>query len=139
MDTVFNHLCLGDRRLDQDFRDYFVMGPDRASKREFPMSYRALIDQFLEFSEASIEYLNNLPEDKFMEPPAHNTKKNTETMVELIQRISLHFMGHTGQIYQTKRELGKGGTFVMGIKKKNRDDSKAKWLSWWNAHKNNYL
>ncbi|MFW9777922.1 MAG: hypothetical protein ACFFE8_03630 [Candidatus Heimdallarchaeota archaeon] len=74
-----------------------------------------------------------------MELPVYNTKENAETMAELIQRIFLHFLGHTGQIYQVKRELGKGGTFVMGIKKKNRDDSRAKWFSWWNTNKDNYL
>ncbi|MHA2226368.1 MAG: DinB family protein [Candidatus Hodarchaeales archaeon] len=138
MDSIFNHLCLGERKLDQDFRDYFTMGPDRANQREFPMSYMELIDKFLEFSKISFEYLNNLPEEKFTEVPEHNTGKNSEIVVELIQRISLHFLGHTGQIYQIKRELGKGGTFVMGVKKKNRDDSRAKWLNWWNAKKEHY-
>lgn len=68
----------------------------------------------------------------------HNTKNNAETVAELVQRISLHFLGHTGQIYQIKRELGKGGTFVMGVEKKNRHDSRAKWLKLWNTSKTQY-
>ena len=123
MDTIFNSLCLGERKIDQNFREYFKMGPDRVKQRNFPISYRELIDTFLDFSKISFEYLNNLPEEKFTELPEHNTGKNVETIAELIQRISLHFLGHTGQIYQIKRELGKGGTFVMGVKKKNRYDN----------------
>jgi hypothetical protein len=67
-----------------------------------------------------------------------NDKNNTETLCELIQRISLHFLGHTGQIYLIKRELGKGGYFVTGVKKKHRDASRIKWLNWWNANKDKY-
>ncbi|MHA2501226.1 MAG: hypothetical protein ACXAEL_16785 [Candidatus Hodarchaeales archaeon] len=72
-----------------------------------------------------------MPEEKFNELPENNNKKNTETVSELIQRISLHFLGHTGQIYQVKRELGKGGYFVTGVKKENRETSRTKWLKWW--------
>ncbi|UCE12165.1 MAG: DinB family protein [Candidatus Heimdallarchaeota archaeon] len=138
MDTIFNQLCLGERKLDQDFRDYFTMGPDRANHREFPLSYMELIDKFLEFSKSSFDYLYHLPEKKFLELPEYNIGNNSETVAELIQRISLHFLGHTGQIYQIKRELGKGGTFVMGVKKKNRNDSRNKWLNWWKTNKNHY-
>ena len=138
MDTIFNYLCFGERKLDQDFRDYFTLGPDRANQREFPILYMELIEKFLEFSKISFDFLNNLPEEMFTQVPEHNTGNNTETIGELIQRISLHFLGHTGQIYQIKRELGKGGTFVMGVKKKNRYDSRAKWLNWWNENKSQY-
>ncbi|MHA2054407.1 MAG: DinB family protein, partial [Candidatus Hodarchaeales archaeon] len=138
MDTIFNNLCLGERKLDQDFRDYFALGPDRSKQKDFPVSYMELIDKFLEFSKISFDFLNNLPEEKFTEVPEHNTGSNPETVIELIQRISLHFLGHTGQIYQVKRVLGKGGTFVMGVKKKNRIDSRAKWLNWWNENKIKY-
>ncbi len=138
MDTIFNGLCLGERKLDKDFRDYFILGPDRAKQRDFPLPYKELIDKFLEFSKISFDYLNNLPEEEFLEVPEHNTGNNTETVAELIQRISLHFLGHTGQIYQIKRVLGKGGTFVMGVKKKNREESRAKWLTWWNKNKTLY-
>jgi hypothetical protein len=138
MDYIFNHLCLNERKINESFREYFAMGPDRANHREFPLSYMELIDTFIEFSNKGLNYLIELPEEKFSELPEHNKGKNSETVGELIQRMSLHFLGHTGQIYQTKRELGKGGTFVMGVKKKNRHDSRAKWLVWWNANKTKY-
>ncbi|MFQ5819020.1 MAG: hypothetical protein ACE5I5_03450 [Candidatus Heimdallarchaeota archaeon] len=138
MDTIFNYLCLGKRELSQDFRDYFTSGIEREDERNFPVSYKELVDTFLEFSKISINYLYNLSENKFNELPENNDKSNTETVSELIQRISLHFLGHTGQIYQIKRELGKGGYFVTGVKRKGRVTSRIKWLNWWNINKGNY-
>ena len=73
-----------------------------------------------------------------MEQRIKVTEKNAETVAELVQRVTLHFLGHTGQIYLTKKELGKGGTFVMGVKKKNRYDSREKWLKWWKKNKKQY-
>ncbi|MHA2272855.1 MAG: hypothetical protein ACXACI_13400 [Candidatus Hodarchaeales archaeon] len=131
MDTIFNYLCLGKRELSPEFREYFTSGIEREREREFPVSYRELVNTFLKFSQTSRNYLYNLPEEKFNELPENNDKKNMETVSELIQRISLHFLGHTGQIYQVKRELGKGGYFVTGVKKENRETSRTKWLKWW--------
>ncbi|MFX1514458.1 MAG: DinB family protein [Promethearchaeota archaeon] len=138
MDTIFNYLCLGKRELSQEFREYFTSGVEREEEKEFPVSYKELIDTFLEFSKTSIDYLYDLPEEKFNELPENNDNRNVETVSELIQRISLHFLGHTGQIYLIKRELGKGGFFVTGVKKKNREASRIKWLDWWNDKKGNY-
>ena len=138
MDKIFNYLCLGERKLSQDFRAYFTSGIEREDEIDFPVSYKELVDYFLEFSKTSTNYLYNLPEEKFDELPENNDNINTETLCELIQRISLHFLGHTGQIYLIKRELGKGGYFVTGIKKKYRDESRIKWQNWWNANKDKY-
>lgn len=34
MDTIFNHLCLGERKLSQGFRDYFNLDPEKERKKE---------------------------------------------------------------------------------------------------------
>jgi uncharacterized damage-inducible protein DinB len=138
MDTIFNGFCYGKELLDKEFREYFEMGLEQRKGREFPVSYTELINRFLEFSQSSRDYLDCLPVEKFFKLPEKNAKKNKETIAELVQRVSLHFLGHTGQIYQIKRELGKGGTFIMGVKKKNRVESRKKWLKWWNGNKNKY-
>lgn len=138
MDTIFNYLCFGERKFSQEFRDYLTSGLEREAEKEFPVSYKELIDTFLEFSQTSFSYLYDLPEEKFNALPENNDNSNTETVNELIQRISLHFLGHTGQIYLIKREIGKGGYFVTGVKKKGREDSRTKWLKWWNDNKDNY-
>lgn len=56
MDTIFNDLCLGERKLNRDFRDFVKMRPDRAKRRDFPVSYMELIDMFLDFSKTSFEF-----------------------------------------------------------------------------------
>ena len=138
MDYNFNYLCQGKRIVTEAFLQYYH--PPRVEIEEitdFTLSIKELIDTFLEVSESSFNYLNNLPEEKFSELPEHN-ENNTETVSELLQRVSLHFLGHTGQIIWIKKHLGKGGAFVMGIKKKQRDDSKIKWQKWWNENKEKY-
>lgn len=138
MDYNFNYLCQGKRIVTEAFLQYYH--PPRVEIEEitdFPLSIKELIDTFLEVSESSFNYLKNLPEEKFSELPEHN-ENNTETVSELLQRVSLHFLGHTGQIIWIKKHLGKGGAFVMGIKKKQRDDSKIKWQKWWNENKEKY-
>jgi len=138
MDVIFNEFCYGERKLNQQFQNYFKMGLERENEMNFPVSYQELIETFLDYTKRGIEYLNALPEEKFEELPEYSKENNTETINELIQRMSLHFLGHTGQIYSIKRELGKGGYFVAGVKKKHRDESKRKWLEWWEKNKQKY-
>jgi hypothetical protein len=137
MDHIFSKLCQGESRLIPVWRA-FATGAEKMNQEDFPITQRDLIDSFLEVSRASFKYLQSLPEKKFHELPEHNTGRNTETLCELIQRVSLHFLGHTGQIYWIKKELGKGGYFVTGVKRKQRSDSRAKWLKWWNENKEKY-
>lgn len=139
MDSKFNLLCKGKRTLTPEIIDYFKTGTEDVNERqEFPLSYMELIESFLEVSNLMFNYLNNLPEEKFLELPEHNIDGNTETIYEIIQRVSLHFLGHVGQIQSIKKELGKGGYFVTGIKKKQRADSRDKWLKWWSENKASY-
>ena len=138
LDYIFNQLCQGESILDADVWKCFATGAEKLESDEFPLSQRNLIYALLEVSSASFEYLQGLPEDGFHELPEHNTGTNTEIVGELIQRVALHLLGHTGQIYWIKRELGKGGYFVTGVKKKMREDSRKKWLTWWNKNKEKY-
>jgi hypothetical protein len=139
MDSKFNYLCQGERKLSKELREYFATGAaDMSDRKEFPISYKELIETYLEISTSMFEYLRKLPEKKFEELPEHNVEGNTENIYEIIQRVALHFLGHTGQIQLIKKELGKGGYFVTGIKKKQREDSRIKWLNWWNENKENF-
>ena len=138
MDSIFSGLCQGSRKTSQAFRDYYTAKKEELPEKSFPVSYKELIDFFLEMSKNSFQYLRNLPEEKFQELPEKNKEPNTETVKELIQRVALHFLGHTGQIYFIKRDLSKGGYFVAGVKKEHRDVSRTKWLKWWDENKENY-
>ena len=138
MDYYFNYLCQGKRIVSEAFLQFYH--PPRVDVEEitdFPLSIKDLMDTFLKVSESSFNYLNNLPEEKFDELPEYN-ENNTEILSEIIQRVSLHLLGHTGQIIWIKKHLGKGGAFVMGVKKKQREDSKVKWLKWWSETKEKY-
>jgi len=138
MDYIFNFLCQGKRMTSDAFRHFYYAPREKIEEiRDFPLSIMELIDLFLEVSKSSFDYLEVLPEYKYHELPEKN-ENNVETVSELIQRVSLHFLGHTGQIIWIKKYLGKGGAFVMGVKKKQRDDSLAKWQKWWSENKEKY-
>ncbi|MFW9919016.1 MAG: DinB family protein [Candidatus Thorarchaeota archaeon] len=138
MDLIFNQLGQGTSALDSTVRDCFAFGSPKMNLEDYPLSKREMIDNFLSISKSSFEYLNALPEERFTELPEHNGDGNTETVRELIQRISLHFLGHTGQAYFIRKELGKDGYFVIDVKKKQRDDSRKEWHKWWEANKDKY-
>jgi len=138
MDRIFNQLCKGKSELKEEIRYCFATGAEKMNPDSFPIPLMELVDSFLEISRSSFDYLQNLPEEKILQLPENNIEGNTETVGELLQRISLHFLGHTGQIYLIKRELGKGGYFVTGVKKKQREDSRKKWYIWWNKNRESY-
>jgi hypothetical protein len=128
----------GTSQLREEERNPFATGAERMDMKMFPLSMKNLIDNFLKVSESSFEYLKKIPEEKINELPEYNLERNTETVGELVQRISLHCLGHVGQIYLIKKELGKGGYFVTGVKKKQREDSRKKWMKWWADNRENY-
>ncbi|MHA1243098.1 MAG: DinB family protein [Candidatus Heimdallarchaeota archaeon] len=139
VDFKFNYLCQGKRKATKEFSDYFKTGAKGVTEeKEFPLSKKEVIEIFLEYTSDMFDFLEKLPEDKFTELPEFNIEGNTETITEIIQRVALHFLGHTGQIQWIKKELGKGGYFVTGVKKKQRDDSRIKWFTWWNKNKDSF-
>ena len=103
MDYFFNYLCQGKRMTSEAFRQYYYSPREKIEEiTDFPLSIKDLIDLFLDVSKASFDYLNALPEEKFNELPEKN-ENNVETVSELLQRVSLHFLGHTGQIIWIKK------------------------------------
>jgi hypothetical protein len=63
----------------------------------------------------------------------------SETLLQSIQRIALHFMGHVGQIVLIRRALGNPGpTFVGGVSLIGRDKIKQKWNTWWSDSKQDF-
>lgn len=138
MDYIFNRICRGTSQLTKQEMEHFTSGAEGVSEREFPYSLKHLFDTFLAISKSTFQYLRDLPDEKFDEVPAMGETKNVETIYELLQRVSLHFLGHTGQIYLIKKDLGKGGYFVTGVRKKGREDSRKKWFKWWNENKDEF-
>ncbi len=138
MDLIFNRACQGKSQLTPEEREPFTTGATRIDLNQFPLSMRDLIENFLKVSDSSLQFLRQIPDENINKLPDFNFGGNTETVGELIQRISLHCLGHVGQIYIIKKELGKGGYFVTGVKKNQREDSRIKWMKWWEDNKKNY-
>ncbi|MFW9848342.1 MAG: DinB family protein [Candidatus Thorarchaeota archaeon] len=138
MDIIFNRGCQGKSQLKPEEREPFATGAARMDLNQFPFSMKDLIENFLKVSDSSLKFLRQIPEEKINDLPDFNFGGNTETVGELIQRISLHLLGHVGQIYIIKKELGKGGYFVTGVKKNQREDSRIKWMKWWEDNKESY-
>ncbi|MCK4568355.1 MAG: hypothetical protein KAU48_13700, partial [Candidatus Thorarchaeota archaeon] len=65
--------------------------------------------------------------------------KIEETLETSIQRISLHFLGHVGQIVLIRRSLGNpGSSFVGGLHPRVRKQMHEEWTSWWSESKSRF-
>ena len=128
-------LFTGERFLTETQREYFAYGVSKDKiKGKFPFSFREVMDKYLQISGDFYKYLKNLPEDKFhLEISKENGE---ETLFQKIQRIALHYMGHTGQITIIRRALGnQPWGFVSGIQRVEREIYMEKWTEWWDKNR----
>jgi hypothetical protein len=103
---------------------------------EPPFCFNELVDEYLEVSKIGFSYLQSLDEDAYSEIlfPEIN-----ETLEESLQRIALHYLGHTGQIVLIRRALGNPGpTFVGGLQEPAYNRMLDEWNSWWSESKENF-
>jgi hypothetical protein len=102
-----------------------------------PVSFKEIIDGLLEIGDETFFYLQNLPEEAFRHLPAKTTIRSKESVLTNVQRMSLHFMGHMGQIRVIRRVLGNKarGYFVTGIDPTYRKEVKQRFIDWWEANK----
>ncbi len=118
-------------------------GTPKTRVNEFPdkISPHDLIEYYLQISEQSINYLQKLPEEKFRLPPEGYPYEqgDSESIFEGIQRVALHFLGHSGQILLIRKELGnQGGYFVRGISDSSRKELLLEWMTWWKNNKSQF-
>jgi hypothetical protein len=130
--------CQESEILSEDIEHYFRFGTtkEEISKTKTPLTFSSLIDKYLKISASGFSYLQTLKDDDFEEVifPEYE-----ETLLQSIQRISLHFMGHVGQIILIRRALGNPGpTFVGGISSIGREKIKQNWNEWWSENKNDF-
>lgn len=136
------------RYFSDEQRRYFnYSSPKQSMKDGFPYSFVEIIDNYLLISDNYFKQLKELPEEKFNEiPPIEGFK---ETYLDLLHRISLHYLGHTGQIVIIRRMIGiptlefwqnkeEGWSFVSGISKEERVYKKEKWIKWWEQAKKDF-
>lgn len=109
---------------------------EEIARTESRMTFEELVDRYLEMSEISFSYLNTLDNDDFKKVIFPETE---ETLVTSIQRLSLHFLGHVGQIVLIRRSLGNpGASFVGGAHPQTRKQMLDEWTTWWSESKSRF-
>ncbi|MBE0526665.1 MAG: DinB family protein, partial [Candidatus Thorarchaeota archaeon] len=136
--VVLCQTCQESQLLSDDAIHYYRYGTSKEEieRTESPLTFEELVDKYLEISEMSFTYLETLDDIDFKEVLF---PKIEETLGTSIQRLSLHFLGHVGQIVLIRRSLGNPGSSFMGgahpdIRKKMLDE----WTSWWSESKSRF-
>jgi len=130
--SIFNK----ERKLSNDQRKYHAYGVSKEEVIEFPFSFRELLDPYLNLSSEFMNKLYELSEDDFLNI---SYEENGEPLYQLIQRITLHYMGHAGQIVLLRRQLDDPfWSFVGGVNKKQREKLLISWKKWWKENSNSY-
>ncbi|NHJ48661.1 MAG: DinB family protein [Asgard group archaeon] len=136
---AYQSIFTGKRHFSEEQRKYFGYGsPKQTMEDGMPYSFVEIIDSYLEISENYFKNLAELPEENYDQiPPIEGFK---ESYLDLLHRISLHYMGHIGQIVLIRRMLGRTNkwSFVAGVSQKIRDQIFENWLEWWKSTKENF-
>ena len=141
MDYIFGELCQGKSLLTEEESKYFAYGVSKDKVNEgLPTTFKDLIESYLKIREGAFDYLKKLPEEKYREVPEVDAGKQAkESVMQAIQRVALHYMGHMGQIVLIRRAIGNPGFgFVAGMSKENREKRIAQWMKWWEENKEDF-
>lgn len=141
MDFICGELCQGYRKLSEEEGACYSFGVSKEELKEgLPTTFKELVESYLEIRKDAFDYLNKLPEEKFrLVPEADAGKKTKESLMQAIQRVALHYMGHMGQIVLIRRAIGNPGYgFVAGMNKENREKRIAQWTEWWEKNKEKF-
>ncbi|MBY8998073.1 MAG: DinB family protein [Candidatus Thorarchaeota archaeon] len=135
---VLCRTCQESEIISEETVHYFRYGTtkEEISTTDAPMTFAHLVEEYLKISASGFSYLQSLEDSHFEKVifPEYN-----ETLLQSIQRIALHFMGHTGQIVLLRRALGKPGpSFVGGVQESGRKKIRQEWEAWWYAKKANF-
>ena len=130
--------CQGYNLLSDDEIHFYRYG---TSKQEIdnvgsPMTFEELVDKYFEISTSGYSHLEQLNDADFRQVIFPEIE---ETLVTSIQRLSLHYLGHVGQIVLIRRVLGNPGfSFVGGSVPKRRKAMMDEWNSWWQTSKQSF-
>ncbi len=141
MDIIFGELCQGKRQLTEEESIIYAYGVSKDKiNKGLPTSFKDLVESYLKIREEAFDYLNKLPEEKYREvPEADAGKQVKESIMQVIQRVALHYMGHMGQIILIRRAIGNPGFgFVAGMSKENREKRIDQWMKWWEENKEKF-
>ena len=142
MDSFFGLWCQGKRILTDPQHTLFQFGAVKDKiTANLPLPFGEIVHNYHRISDSSFSYLKGLTPEEFWQVPGDpSLHSNQESLLQLIQRASLHFMGHMGQILLIRRALGNPGlSFVSGIAKDRREKIMNTWKCWWEENKAKFL
>jgi len=130
--------CQGKEIFSEEITHHYRYGTtkEEIAKTASLITFSVLVDEYLKISDLGFTYLRSLDNEDFEKIifPEIN-----ETLLQSLERISLHFMGHMGQIVLLRRALGNPGpTFVGGAKESSRNRMRHEWESWWADNKGDF-
>jgi len=121
------------RLLNDKERNYYAYGVSKENLIEHPFSFKEIMDKYLELSSEYFQKLESLPLEEFNKKQHEESR---EILSDMIHRISLHIMGHTGQIVILRRMFDNPfWGFVGGVDETQRDKLRSEWIDWWNKNK----
>jgi len=130
--------CQDIELISKDTAHYFRYGTtkEEISKTDVPMTFARFIEEYLKISASGFSYLQSLQDEDFERVIFPDYGEN---LLQSIQRIALHYMGHMGQIVLIRRALGNPGpSFVGGVQEIGRKKMRQEWEKWWSANKENF-
>ncbi|TET80134.1 MAG: DinB family protein [Candidatus Heimdallarchaeota archaeon] len=126
----------GERIFSLEERDYYAYNVSKDHIVEYPFSFQKLLDSYIEISSKYFQLLEKLPPNEFNKKPHDDA---SEKLSDLIHRISLHIMAHTGQIVLLRRMFDNPfWAFVGGVSESQRDELRQDWLDWWIENKKEF-
>jgi hypothetical protein len=101
-----------------------------------PISFSDLMGSYLKVSESFFRFLSDVEESALYE---EFPGESSEDLLETFLRVSLHFMGHAGQIVLIRQAIGNPGpSFVSGAEKEARERILADWHDWWKSAREDF-
>ena len=130
--TIVKHCT---RQMDRTISNY---DGERIIKDKAKYSFREIVDMYLQISNKFFNMLRSFPVESFYD----NQGGTGEILYKRIERISLHYLGHTGQIVIIRKMLGRGISgpygFVKAMSKPTRKKIRKEWDEWWNTNKEHF-
>ena len=130
--------CQGKEMFSEEVTHYFRYGTtkEEIAKTESQLTFSQLIDEYLRISTVGFSYLRSLEDEDF---DRVIFPKIGETLLQSIERIAFHFMGHMGQIVLLRRALcNPGPSFVGGAQESGRSKMREEWSTWWTDNKEDF-
>ncbi|NPD89772.1 MAG: hypothetical protein HGN29_13755 [Asgard group archaeon] len=119
--------------LTKDESEFYIYGLKKDSVKDCGLPFVKLIDIHLELTSKLFEIFEKLDVKKFDDIPHEQAKGKLSA---IIKSMSLHIMGHTGQIVQIRRMLDNPfWYFVGGVHKEDRQKLRKEWIAWWEENK----